>query len=159
MFLVDDTRKERSEKIRSLIDSDLSLAALSAVLDFEWTLRRCILALGKSPTMTIRMEILDKATFKDYTRIWNEEVYPSVKIKLKDLLPDFKINDKHIFTLRNRIFQGELEAYGFVKFHYTKLDVEMILSASEKLTKFAEEKNKPIYDRRIIRNKKNMRNL
>lgn len=152
MFLVEDTRNGRSDKIRSLIDGDLSLAALAAVADFEWTFRRCILALGKSPTMTIRMEILEKATFKDYTRIWNEEVYPRVKIKLKDLLPDFKINDKHIFTLHNRISQGELHELGFVKFHYTKLDVGMILLASEKLTKFAEEKGAPLYGKRYIRN-------
>ena len=155
MFLVEDTRNGRSDMIRSLIETDRSLAALAAVADFEWTIRRCILALGKSPTMTIRMEVLDKATFKDYTRIWNEEVYPRVKIKLKDLLPDFKINDKNIFTLHNRISKGELEKFGFAKFHYTKLDIQMILLASEKLTSFTEkEHGEKIYYRQIIRQNK-----
>ena len=147
MFLIQDNREQRSKTIRSLIEKDLSLAALAAVADFEWTYHRCILALGKSPTRTIRENILPTASFKDYTRIWNEEVYPRVKRRLKE----FCFGDSQFFSLRNRIVHGELHELGFMKFEYGKKDVEEILLASERLTEFAAEYNDPLYDKRIIR--------
>jgi hypothetical protein len=152
MFFVNDSRDERNNKIRSLIDTDICIAVLVAAADFEWTCRRCILALGCSPTKHIRENVLKGATFTQYPRKWNIEVYPRFSIHIDAILPHgFLFNkDNEAFELRNKIIHGEC---GFVKFDYGKEKVEEILLASNKLTEFAKNQYDPIYGRRIMRTK------
>lgn len=54
MFSIYETRENREELLNKLLDVDPCVALVIAFLDFEWTLRRCTLALGKSPTSVIR---------------------------------------------------------------------------------------------------------
>ncbi|MDL2279801.1 hypothetical protein LJC15_03945 [Desulfovibrio sp. OttesenSCG-928-G11] len=146
MFLVTDDREERSKKIREFIDIDVEVAVLVAAADFEWTCRRCILALGTSPTKYIRNNVLKGKTFTKYPQIWKQEVYPMYLISIEDLLPNFSFKGNAAFDLRNQIIHGEV---GKVKFENGKETVEEILSATERLTDFAEEKGYPI--NRMIR--------
>ena len=54
MFLINDTMEERHQTIRSFLSSDPMIAVILAAADFEWTVRRAILALGTLPTKEIR---------------------------------------------------------------------------------------------------------
>ena len=54
MFLVADNRNDRDLLIKSYFDAEPAISILLAAADFEWTVRRAILALGKSPTKHIR---------------------------------------------------------------------------------------------------------
>jgi hypothetical protein len=54
--------KKRERVIRTLLATDPTTGLMGAAVHFEWTLRRTILILGKSPTKSLREE-LDK-TFK-----------------------------------------------------------------------------------------------
>ena len=53
MFSIYETREDREKLLHDLKELDPCVALVIAFLDFEWTVRRCILALGKSPTKDI----------------------------------------------------------------------------------------------------------
>ena len=152
MFLVQGTRPERSDKIRSLMDIDINVAVIIAAADFEWTCRRCILALGKSPTKYIREELLAGATFSKYPGIWDKEVYPMVGEHINEVLTTFRFDrtTNDAFKLRNKLVHGES---GPVSFNYGREKAEEILLASEELSNFAMKKHEPIYGRMIRRTK------
>jgi len=111
MFNIYETRKDRDELLDKLKKLDPCVALVIAFLDFEWTVRRCILALGKSPTKDInakfagelpikffregkRVEQIEKARgngkficgLEGYKELWTKEVLPVRKISLFDLL-------------------------------------------------------------------------
>ncbi len=112
MFSIYETRENREELLNKLLAVDPCVALVIAFLDFEWTLRRCTLALGKSPTSVIHKKFSgklpinfyckDKTTEQDkqeentreypvcgldgYKKIWTKEVLPIRKISLFDLL-------------------------------------------------------------------------
>ena len=149
MFLVHDTHEERLELIRKLAKIDMAVAVIIAAMYFEWTYRRAILALGCSTTKVIREEILDGATFNDYPRIWNKEVYPRLNIHIEDVLKNFTFKNNPALTLRNKLVHAES---GTVKSDYGNEKVEEIISAIEGLNKFALKYYEPL-SRKIVRRK------
>ncbi len=97
MFKIYETRENREELMKKLLSEDPCVALVIAFLDFEWTVRRCVLALGKSTTKDIRAKFSgnlpinfygnDKSTksdsnrnyklicsLSDYKKLWNAEV-------------------------------------------------------------------------------------
>lgn len=55
MFFVNDTQEHRHKFIRSFLKKDTApIAVLLAAIDFEWTVKRAILAFGTSPTKDLR---------------------------------------------------------------------------------------------------------
>lgn len=66
MFHVNDSISERQAQIRSLAPR---VGIFLAAADFEWTLRRAILALGQCPTTSIRKELRGVAGLKKYGKI------------------------------------------------------------------------------------------
>jgi hypothetical protein len=113
MFSINETRENRVELLKKLLDVDHCVALVIAFLDFEWTIRRCVMALGRSRTSVIRDKFSgkrpldfyckDETTEQDmqeekiriyhpvsgldkYNKIWTMEVLPLRKISLFDLL-------------------------------------------------------------------------
>jgi len=151
MFLVRDTREERTKQIRKLMELDPVIAVIMAAADFEWTCRRCVLALGKSPTKHIREKVLHKASFAKYTGAWEKEVYPMWGKHIGEIIGEsfFDNATNEAFILRNKLVHGE---FGTVTDGYGREQVEKLLDASVKLTAFAADTcGEPIYGRRIIR--------
>jgi hypothetical protein len=57
MFLVKGSSQQREQRIQAFSQEDPSLSALLAVIHFEWTVRRAILALGTSPNVDVREKL------------------------------------------------------------------------------------------------------
>ncbi len=112
MFSIYETRENREELLNKFLKVDPCVALVIAFLDFEWTIRRCILALGRSRTSVIRKKFSgelpikfyckDETTewdkqeektgnkcicsFEGYKDLWNKEVQPLRKLYLFELL-------------------------------------------------------------------------
>jgi hypothetical protein len=151
MFLVNDTIEQRQSKIRSFAHrNEPVIAILLAAADFEWTVRRAILALGKSPTKVIRHRFQQEkkgglAAWKEY---WKEEVKPRFGTDLASVVPDWEQLYTKSFPLRHKLIHG---AQGIVGSNYAERTVETILAASWAVAKFAKDKGEPIYGHSIRR--------
>ena len=54
MFEINDGREKREELLDRIFNADPCAGFIIACMDFEWTVRRGIMALGQSTTMVIR---------------------------------------------------------------------------------------------------------
>lgn len=109
MFKIYETRENREEFMKKLLSEEPCVALVIAFLDFEWTVRRCVLALGKSTTKDIRAKFSgnlpinfygnDKSTksdsnrnykfissLRDYNELWKAEVKVNGHDGLYDIL-------------------------------------------------------------------------
>lgn len=77
MFLVSDTLQGRRRIIRSFEDKQSTLGVLLAVVDFEWTVRRAIIALAYLPTKHVRADIERCSGPQKYLEKWHYHVSPS----------------------------------------------------------------------------------
>ena len=146
MFLVNDTLAERHEQIRSL---EPFIGVILAAADFEWTVRRAILALGTRPTKDIRQDVLGRVSgLERYKNAWKEEVYPRLGKHLAEIIPQWEFFSTDAYKLRNRLVHG---VKGTVGEDYARERMESILAASRALNDFAETLGEPLYGRAIRR--------
>ena len=120
MFLVSDGRDKRKQTIARHAAEDLAVGVILAAIDFEWTCRRCILALGYEPTMQMKEEFGDQKWFGRKLEVaWQEKVQ---KGKRKSICGLPEVFDKwakencecyvawqdvmHAFDIRNKIVHG-----------------------------------------------------
>jgi len=149
VFLINDTRAQREEKIRSFLEEDPAVAIILAAADFEWTVRRAILALGRSPTKNIRLGVLAKCHgLEHYKDAWKQEVTPRMGIGLAQLIPEWQFFKEKAYDLRHKIIHGAASRVT-VRFATPRLDA--ILAASAAVIRCADEHNEPLYGRRIRR--------
>jgi hypothetical protein len=146
MFFVADSQARRHKMIRSFLKSQASIAVILAAVDFEWTLRRAILALGARPTKDIR-EALEKTWgLQKYKDIWNQEVKPRMEVTVVEVIPCWHELTK-AFVFRDRLVHGVV---GVISNEAANNSVESILHASAALEGFAEKHEGTLY-RRIVR--------
>lgn len=150
MFFVSDTQKQRHKMIRSYLAQDRApIAVVLAAVDFEWTVRRAIMALGSSPTPHIRKVVMKNISgLRGYKESWKAEVQPRLKLSLPQVIPHWS-NLTDAFVLRGKLVHGVV---GSVKFEHATPSVEVILSASKLLEELAAEQGTTLY-RRIVRRK------
>ena len=148
-FLVSDTQAERHARIRTFLnEGEWFIAALLSAAEFEWTLRRCILALGQSPTVVIRQSILARCTGLDkYKDAWKVEVKPIRGHGLPEVIPNWQDFTK-AFQLRHSLIHG---VRGTAEFSYAAVRVERILSASEAVCNYASTHDVNLYQRLSVR--------
>ena len=80
MFLVSDGRDKRQRTIARFAADDIAVGVVLAAIDFEWTCRRCILALGIKPTMQMKRQFVDEKWFGcELKDAWDAEVYKTNK--------------------------------------------------------------------------------
>lgn len=146
MFLVKDSISERHRKIRAL---DPFAGVILAAADFEWTVRRAILALGTQPTKAIR-ESLEKVSggLGGYKDKWKKEVFQRTGKRLPEIIPEWEFFKKEAYKLRNRLVHG---VKGTVSEDFARERLECILAASRALNDFAQEQGEPLYGRAIRR--------
>lgn len=148
MFLVNDTISERHEQIRAL---DPSMGVILAAADFEWTVRRAILALGTQPTNAIQQDILSRISgLNGYKDAWKKEVAPRTRKQLPEVIPNWDFFQKEAYPLRDKLVHGIKGAVGE---EYVRERVECLLTASRALNDFAEDWGEPLYGRQIRRMK------
>ena len=152
MFLVKDTLPERQEKIRSFLKLEPAIAVILAAADFEWTVRRAILALGCSPTPEIRQRWKDKHlsgpdAYKDE---WKKEVKPRTHSDLARVVPDWRAFKGTAYRLRHELVHGSSGTAGVV---YASRAVTTILKGTKAVADHAELHGAPVYGRVIRRDK------
>lgn len=148
-FLVSDTQMERHAKIRGFLgEGEWFIAALLSAADFEWTVRRGILALGQSPTVEIRQNTLVTCTGLDrYKDAWKREVKPSRGHGLPEVIPDWQ-GFTRAFKLRHTLIHG---IRGTAELSYASERVERILRASEAVCTYAHTHDVNLYQRLPVR--------
>lgn len=149
MFLIDDTLTGRQKKIRSY---EPFVGVVLAAADFEWTVRRGILALGVSPTKEIRDGVLKRCSgLEQYKIAWNKEAKLLTGKALTEVIPDWGYFKNKAFPLRHRLVHG---VDGSVTKQYASERIESILSASKAIVDLAVTHDEPIYGRQIRRIKR-----
>jgi len=152
MFFVNDTQTQRHKKIRSFLKTEPMIAVLLSAADFEWTVRRAILALGKSPNVDIRESTLRKCSgLFAYEKAWKKEVQPGQLVDLSTVISDWEYFKERAFPLRHKIIHGDL---GTVSVDYATERVEAILNASRALVQFAISRDCDLYKRLKVRRRK-----
>ena len=57
MFLVSDDSPTRELRIRAALTTEPAIAVIVGAVHVEWTVRRAILALGRSPNVVLRVQL------------------------------------------------------------------------------------------------------
>lgn len=148
MFLVNDTLENRQDTIASY---EPFVGVILAAADFEWTVRRAILALGSSPTKEIRKNILGQSSgLENYKNAWKKEVELLTGKKLTEIIPNWQKFKETAYPLRHRLVHG---VEGTVTPEYADDSIKAMLAASKSIADFADSLGEPLYGRRIIRRK------
>ena len=156
MFFVSDTLESRQIKVRSFLNDEPAIAVLLAAADFEWTVRRAILLLGKDPNVEIRESDLHRAAgFWRYETAWEAQVTPTYGKSLSEALglcdDDLEFFKTEAIQLRHDLIHGVTGAVA--RKHATKC-VESILAATKSVVEFVVDQNKDVYARLEIRRRK-----
>jgi hypothetical protein len=151
MFTYKESIESRRAKIEAFLTKDQSaVAVIMAAANFEWTLRRSILALGKKATAELRKEIEKTSSLDHYKKIWANEVVYGKTNKLPSIINNWDALIK-AYQHRHELVHGNKGTTGLA---YSKSRVEVLLVASESLNKFVVSKGGAIYGKRIRRIKK-----
>jgi hypothetical protein len=149
MFLVSDTLNDRQQRIRSFDNEDVIIGVLMATMDFEWTLRRAIIALGFQKNATVRNGVLANCSGLDrYNEAWRQQVKPRFHVTLPSIIPDWEFLKTQAFPLRHRLVHGIKVVTG-VQFARDRRDC--LLDASKAVVDFADEKRVDLYGRLPVR--------
>lgn len=105
MFLVQDSSLSREERIKQFLAEAPSLSALLAVIHFEWTVRRAIIALGTSPNVVVRTKLKSCHGLDKYKDVWKDEVFTKVQLRLPEVVKNWDGLAK-AFRLRHRLVHG-----------------------------------------------------
>ena len=152
MFFVNDSQTQRHKKIRSFLKTEPLIAVLLGAADFEWTVRRAIIALGHSPNVDIREHTLLSCHGLDaYKNAWKEEVQPAHETPLSAVIPNWQFFKEKAFPLRHKIIHGVL---GTVSADHAAERVESMLDASRSLVQFAINRHCDLYQRLKVRRRK-----
>lgn len=152
-FLVRDSQCERHAKISAFLkDGEPVIAVLLAATDFEWTVRRRILALGSSPNAEIRSGVLVRCTGLDkYKDAWNREVKKRFGKGLPEVVSNWQ-EFKKAFDLRHRLVHG---VSGTTGVQYAECRVLLVLQASREIAEFGLSQNIDLFCRLPVRRRKN----
>lgn len=159
MFLVSDgDRKNRKAIIKDTAGDDGVIYVLLAAIDFEWTLRRTILALGCMPTKALAV-VMNEPEYRHLDgqrKLWKKEVAghygkttPSLKAvinggeqKLIGGATTLYSSLKKAKDLRNKLVHGLQGSCGK---DYAILNAEVFFAASDALVAFAQSHGRNIY--------------
>jgi hypothetical protein len=147
MFLVKDNYNKRKNRIKGFLKTEPPIAIILSAVHFEWSVRRAIIALGKSPNKEIRNKLLYCHGLKKYKLLWKNEVsshnkHPSILTVINNW-SDFK----NSFEERHRLVHGASSCSG--KFATPKVD--SILSGANDVRKFCKDNGIDIYERIPVR--------
>jgi len=149
MFYVNESREARHERLRSFQGKEIGIGVILAAVDFEWTVRRCIIACGQSPTKVLRTELLPTAHgTKEYRHLWNREVFPACGARLEDFVPDWEFVRKSAFPLRHRFIHGVI---GSTEGEYARVRRDFLLAASAAICDYAQANGIDLYARLRVR--------
>lgn len=153
MFKYSENRQERKEVICKIAEINPGAGLILAAADFEWTLNRCILALGKSPTVTLRDELhCPKNTgINTQKQAWKREIKVQSLITLFDKwaekhdLPTIAWSDIKTATYcRNQLVHG---VRNNIDDNTARAVIYIFETACDTLCEFAKSRRNDIYGR------------
>lgn len=147
MFLVQDDMKSRERKLRQFIKSDSSIGLIFSVINFEWILRRAIVALGSSASIEVRKALGSKSGGIDgYKEVWNHEVYPNTGKRIHEAIPEWQKLTNAI-KMRNKLVHG-VESFTWDRSTENAITV---LHASQSLIQFCQDNKVDVFQRLPVR--------
>ena len=147
MFLVNDTVERRHQKIRSFLPREPVVAILLANVDFEWTVRRAIIALGINSNKTIREKILSKCHGPEqYKDAWKAEVKARFSKGLPEVISNWEGLKSIAFKFRGQVVHG---IRGMPSSKKTGEAVEIFLKASNDINEFAAVQKVSLFGKRL----------
>ncbi len=151
-FLVGDSQSERHAKISGFLNGgEPVIAILLAAVDFEWTVRRGILALGNSPNADIRLGVLARCTGLDkYREAWAKEVKKRFGKGLPEVISNWD-DFKSAFDLRHQLVHGIAGTTGV---QYAEQRMLTILQASREIAEFGYLQQIDLFSRLPVRKRK-----
>lgn len=150
MFLVKDKFKDREERIRQFLDTEPPIAVLLSAIHFEWTVRRGILALGKSSNRKIREKMRNCYGLDKYKELWKEEMclpFKNIPILAKVVKNWQRFQED--FKVRHRLVHG---AESCSK-NFASDKVKSILTAADNIRIFCEQKGISLESRLPVKQK------
>ena len=150
MFLVSDTLAGRQALIGRYSGNEATLGILLSVIDFEWTVRRAIIALGAEPTKAIRADIEKCSGLPAYNKAWKKHVHPQTKRELDQVVSDWDFLRDQSFPLRHKIVHG-VNVRASESFAAERRDCALKASAS--VCNFASSLGVDLYKRLPVRQK------
>lgn len=149
MFLVGDTLESRQKRIRALLTKDTAtIGVLASAADFEWTVRRAVLALGRGRSVDIRARLARCHGLDAYKDAWADEVGWRGRRLPEVVGPDWRFFRGQAFELRNKLVHGVQGTSGL---RFASKRVESILSASRAVVHFAASHDADLFTRLPIR--------
>ena len=149
MFLVSDTLESRQGKIEGFLETDQAIAVLLAAADFEWTVRRAIILLGRDSNREIRERDLYRASgLGKYQEAWTAQVVPDHTRPLREIVPDWDYFQNTAFDLRHKLIHG---VQGGTGLNHATTCVTSILAATKSIVDFAANADKDVYSRLEVR--------
>ena len=147
MFLATDMPDRRHKKIRSFLPKEPVIAILLAAVDFEWTVRRAVIALGTNSNRHIRDTILNRChSADDYKKAWAAEVKPRLPKGLPEVVPNWKFLKEEAYFMRHRVVHG---LYGMPNSKKAEERSEAFLAASNAIHEFALLHGEQIFGKRL----------
>jgi hypothetical protein len=168
MFRVNDPVSKRQAKILGYLEGDDQfIAVLLAAADFERTIRRAIIALGKTPTAVLAQQLgrrgsskpgaqvvrrLYRSSLDEYGRAWNNEVLKSIgdKASLFGGIIKAKQSLEAAYNLRHELIHGDR---GVVSRDYAAKQVQVFLEATAAIDAFAKQNGADLTKRLKVRRK------
>lgn len=134
-FLVNDGSENREKKIREIARDDHTHAVVLAAIHFEWTIKRTILKLRRSPAAKLGKQLESVSDLRSYEKIWRLEIRsnnkrPALKTVLGKRITELQ---RKTFEIREKIVQGK----DTVKKSEVMKAIDLYLDASKKLRDFA----------------------
>ncbi len=148
-FLVRDGLVNRHNLIRKVYRNNVAMGIQIAHANYEWTMQRAIVALGRKMQVKPRLLQLDKGlSLNQYTRIWDglfvksegkQSIMPLMKI-----IKDWENFSKKGFILRHVVAKTHK---GEVAIGYREENLEILLSATEDVYKYLKSLGVDLYAR------------
>lgn len=106
MFLVNDGIKRRELRVTKYLHKEPIIAVLLAAGNFEWTLYRAIISLGKEPNVELREKMSRVYGLERYKEFWREKIASQPDGKpLTEVVKNWSAL-KDAFSLRNKLIHG-----------------------------------------------------
>jgi len=150
--VTEETFEDRIKRIRKLAKTEPILAFLIAVFNFEWTVRRAILAMSPCPTKTIREYMFKEKihgwdtyrdTWKVFVKVFSlgNRVIPSLSQILREgtqtgIPKNYFDNLKDYLKERHKLVHG---VKGFADVQKIDDGLEVVLKASEIITGYVKK--------------------
>lgn len=150
-FNLSDTFDYRRDAILGMLDSGLpGIAVISVASDLEWTLRRAIVALGKSPNTDIHKKLERTSGLRKYATQWDAEVTARFNQPLETLIVDWDNFVDKTYKLRHRLVHGAISK---TTRDYAAPRVAEILNATKAIVDFSSRNGVDLYSRLPFRRK------